>query len=449
MSQVPATRAAALGNNLDYTPPSTAVTGGDVLVIGTIPMIATGDIAVGRKGALATSGLFDVPKDGSTFADGDPVYWQPTGNPNGGTAGTGAASSTASGGYLMGFVPPGCADLVGSATKIRTKLTAAKRTTTLGGAIVADSLTGDASTMPIAGLAAAQGGSVSLTGGASSTSANAGGAASVTGGAPGATGVGGAASLTGAAGGATSGNGGAASVTGGAGTNGNATGGVASVTGGAGQGSAAGGAATVTGGLAGATGVGGAATIAAGAGGATSGNGGVASLTGGAGTAGNATGGIGKVVGGAGQGSAAGGAAQLTGGAGGATGAGGAIAVTGGAGGATSGTGGAVAIAGGAGTNGNANGGAVTINGGALNGSGANGTVTIQSAYAPVAGGGTSAALLCTSTAALGIYFGTGAPTFAAAKGSLYLKTDASTSATRLYVSSDAVGTWTAFTSAA
>jgi hypothetical protein len=211
----------------------------------------------------------------------------------------------------------------------------------------------------------------------------------------------------------------------------------------------AGGAVSHVGGVPGATGVGGAASIAGGAGGATSGAGGVASITGGAGTAGNAAGGVASAIGGAGQGSAAGGVGKVVGGAGGATGAGGAAQLTGGVGGATSGTGGAVAIAGGAGTNGGASGGAVTINGGALNGGGANGTVTIQSAYAPVAGGGTSAAILCTSTAALGIYFGTGTPTFSAAKGSLYIKTDASTSATRLYIATDAVGGWTAYTSAA
>lgn len=145
----------------------------------------------------------------------------------------------------------------------------------------------------------------------------------------------------------------------------------------------------------------------------------------------------------------AGGAVSLVGGTPGATGVGGGASLTGGIGGATSGAGGVASVAGGAGTNGNGNGGAVTINGGAKNGSGANGAVTIQSAYAPVAGGGTSAAILCTSTALLGVYFGTGTPTFSAAKGSLYVKTDASTSATRLFIASDAVGTWTAFTSVA
>lgn len=133
-----------------------------------------------------------------------------------------------------------------------------------------DITSGDAS-LAISGIAAAQGGTIPIKGGASSTTGNAGGAVSLTGGNPGATGVGGASSVAGGIGGATSGAGGAASVTGGAGTAGNATGGAASLVGGAGQGSAAGGAVAITGGAAGATGAGGAVAITAGA--LTAGNG--------------------------------------------------------------------------------------------------------------------------------------------------------------------------------
>ncbi len=89
----------------------------------------------------------------------------------------------------------------------------------------------------IAGVDGTQGGSATIKGGTSSTSANAGGAAAVLGGQPGATGVGGAANVTGGAGGATSGTGGAANITGGAGTNGNANGGAVVITGGAANGS--------------------------------------------------------------------------------------------------------------------------------------------------------------------------------------------------------------------
>jgi|GEM_PF-6576687 len=90
--------------------------------------------------------------------------------------------------------------------------------------------TGD---MPIVGLAAAQGGTVSLTGGASSTASNAGGAATVAGGLPGATGAGGAVNITGAVGGTTSGVGGAVVLAGGAASANNDNGGNLTLAGGA------------------------------------------------------------------------------------------------------------------------------------------------------------------------------------------------------------------------
>lgn len=152
------------------------------------------------------------------------------------------------------------------------------------GAITVDSITATASPMPIAGLAAAQGGAVTVTGGASSTAGNAGGAVTLVGGLGGTTGVGGAATLTGAAGGATSGTGGAAAVTGGAGTNGNAAGGIAGLVGGAGQGTGSGAVARVVGGASGvgATGTGGVAQVTGGAALSSNGGGGSVVLTGGA-----------------------------------------------------------------------------------------------------------------------------------------------------------------------
>lgn len=75
----------------------------------------------------------------------------------------------------------------------------------------------------------------------------------------------------------------------------------------------------------------------------------------------------------------------------------------------------------------------------------ATGNVTADSGIAPVAGG--AVAFLATSTAGFGIYFGSGAPTTAAAKGSLYLRTDGSSASTRLFVS-DGGTTWIAVTTA-
>jgi hypothetical protein len=55
---------------------------------------------------------------------------------------------------------------------------------------------------------------------------------------------------------------------------------------------------------------------------------------------------------------------------------------------------------------------------------------------------------LATSTAGLGIYIGSGAPTVSAAQGSLYLRTDGSSTSTRLYVNSSGSTTWVAVTTA-
>ena len=74
------------------------------------------------------------------------------------------------------------------------------------------------------------------------------------------------------------------------------------------------------------------------------------------------------------------------------------------------------------------------------------GTVTAISGTAITAGG--SAALLATATASFGVFLGSGAPTIAAAKGSLYLRSDGSSASTRLYVNSDGSTTWVAVTTA-
>jgi hypothetical protein len=76
----------------------------------------------------------------------------------------------------------------------------------------------------------------------------------------------------------------------------------------------------------------------------------------------------------------------------------------------------------------------------------ATGNVTADSNVALVAGG--ASAFIATNTAAgMGVYVGSGVPTVAAAKGSLYLRSDGTSTATRLYVS-DGSTTWVAVTTA-
>jgi len=73
---------------------------------------------------------------------------------------------------------------------------------------------------------------------------------------------------------------------------------------------------------------------------------------------------------------------------------------------------------------------------------------TVLSSTATTAGGATTPALSI-GTAGVGIYFGSGAPTISAAQGSLYLRTDGSSTSTRLYVNTNGSTTWTNVTTAA
>ncbi len=78
------------------------------------------------------------------------------------------------------------------------------------------------------------------------------------------------------------------------------------------------------------------------------------------------------------------------------------------------------------------------------------GVPTVCSGTATPAGGSTAARLLFGTTAGFGIYYGSGAPSaLTAAQGSIYLRSDGSTTATRLYVNTNGGTTWTNFTSAA
>lgn len=83
---------------IDYTPAS-AVTAGDVVVLNGIVGVAINDIAANVKGSLQTEGLYKFPKTTAAWVRGLPVHWNPTGDPDNGTAGTGAANQLGVGTY--------------------------------------------------------------------------------------------------------------------------------------------------------------------------------------------------------------------------------------------------------------------------------------------------------------------------------------------------------------
>lgn len=77
------------------------------------------------------------------------------------------------------------------------------------------------------------------------------------------------------------------------------------------------------------------------------------------------------------------------------------------------------------------------------------GVLTAASGTATPAGGSTAARVLFGTTSGFGIYYGSGAPSVSAAKGSIYLRSDGSGTGDRMYVNTDGATTWTAVTTAA
>ena len=68
------------GDYLDYTP-GAAVDAGDVVVVGDIVGVAKVAIPANTLGAIAVTGVYDVPKQASAgvaFNAGDLVYWNQT-----------------------------------------------------------------------------------------------------------------------------------------------------------------------------------------------------------------------------------------------------------------------------------------------------------------------------------------------------------------------------------
>jgi hypothetical protein len=77
------------------------------------------------------------------------------------------------------------------------------------------------------------------------------------------------------------------------------------------------------------------------------------------------------------------------------------------------------------------------------------GLVRLASNVAIAAGGTSGKGFAFSSTANFGVFFGSGAPTISAAKGSLYLRSDGSSTTTRAYINTDGGTTWTAITTVA
>ena len=75
--------------------------------------------------------------------------------------------------------------------------------------------------------------------------------------------------------------------------------------------------------------------------------------------------------------------------------------------------------------------------------------LTVAAAVATPAGGTTGSGIQLGTTANLGVFFGSGVPTLSAAQGSLYIRSDGSGVADRMYVNTNGTTGWTNFVSAA
>lgn len=106
MTQSYQARRVASGASIDYTP-SSDVAAGLVVVLNSLIGVAARPIAANQGGALDLEGLFEVVKVNGQMNEGAALYWDADGNPQGGTAGTGALTTTAEGNSFFGFAAAG------------------------------------------------------------------------------------------------------------------------------------------------------------------------------------------------------------------------------------------------------------------------------------------------------------------------------------------------------
>lgn len=84
---------------LQYTS-AAAVTGGDVIVQAGIVGISPVNADANKPVGLSLEGIYDVPKTTAAWVLGQPVFWDATGNPDSGDAGSGAANQIGTGIYM-------------------------------------------------------------------------------------------------------------------------------------------------------------------------------------------------------------------------------------------------------------------------------------------------------------------------------------------------------------
>lgn len=87
---------------LPYTPGS-AKDAGTVQASGAITGIISTDLAANERGSLVVNGTVKMPKVTGAISVGAKLYWNATGDPVGGTAGSGAVTVSDTDGYAIGY----------------------------------------------------------------------------------------------------------------------------------------------------------------------------------------------------------------------------------------------------------------------------------------------------------------------------------------------------------
>lgn len=90
------------GEVIDYTPVA-AKSAGDVVVQNGYAGVAPVDLPADAPGSLRVGGEHDFVKATGAISAGNAVYWDSDGDPVGGTAGSGAATTTSSGNTFLGY----------------------------------------------------------------------------------------------------------------------------------------------------------------------------------------------------------------------------------------------------------------------------------------------------------------------------------------------------------
>lgn len=97
-----AAKSVSSGDFQDYTPGS-AVTGGQIVEVGSRAFPVAVDLAASELGAVPLFGIWDCPKATGAISVGTAVYWDNDGSPVTGTALSGAATGTSSGNTFLGY----------------------------------------------------------------------------------------------------------------------------------------------------------------------------------------------------------------------------------------------------------------------------------------------------------------------------------------------------------